>query len=142
MSYENSVFKEQIKAARKSLAEFGKVGVKVVRSSAGSTPANSVPDFTQDQATTETIIGSNFIGIIFPLKAKGSEITLQESYTKQRLLLTLETNADIPSGGISDFLRVGDLVKFPSDLSTFKIELIQTINPDSEFPILWDCVVS
>ena len=134
MAFSDSKYQAQIQNARQAIQQFGKSGIvltKTAKNARGSLP-NFANPLTNPRQTSNTIY--LFTGLVFPLENKEN---LTELVGKQSALLSLESNSSVrPEGG---FIEIGDTFIFSK--KTYKIIEVNVLDPDGEFPILFECVV-
>ena len=136
MGFADSKYQDDYNGAKEALTQFGVSGIRMSRLpevAAGETPNLS----TEPEPEEQTI---DFICLILPISRgePGQQESLEETFGKSRALLCLQENTDPPDGYIPikprDFFIVGS--------KQYQVVSIQEINPDVEFPIIYDCVVS
>lgn len=131
MSLETSKFKDAIEAAQSLIDQFGFVfQLTRVSSSEGSNP------YASSEAPESVLRDAEFNGVVVPASSPQQEELVQAVSGKQILYCALRTEISDPPADIIS-------IKDSFDFNGKKIILnIKELNPDSAYPILWECVIA
>ena len=135
MAFTKSKYKDDILGARQSVLDFGVSGIKLSRL---KETGGNIPDASEASlGSYEEVADYSFAVLIVPLGQDfNSEQGLQELFGKEKALLVLEGNelTEAPPVAVGDQFKLAE--------KEYKIEKVKAINPDGQFPILFEAVVS
>lgn len=138
MTYANSKYKDDYIGARESVQQFGVSNVKMFR--VPETEDDQPPDLAAD---TQDPIEQPFAfhALVLPVsKAEpGQQENLQEAVGKTRVLLCLENENSVKPDPDYEFIKAKDIFTIVDQ--KYQVESVQTINPDNQFPVLFDIIV-
>ena len=131
----NSKYKSQIQAARTLIGQFGSESVKLRRVQKQKT---SGPPRLGQPAVRETNLPYLYSVVILPEGTQGLLQSQDAIFGRKRCYIVLQSD---PSPELTDYgyVKVGD--EFDVTGKSYQIAELSPLNPDSEFPILWECII-
>ena len=129
MTFAQSKFQNNVETARRLIAQFGTAGIQVSR----STPAAQASAEALNSADTQ-VIGSFSVVIVPEDNVPTETANLNTAYGKTKAIIAAESN------DFADEIKADDF--FIINNEKFIIEKSNELNPDTQFPIIFECLVS
>ena len=131
----NSKYKAQITVARNLVNQFGSESVRLRRVQKAK---RSGPPRLGGPATRETNLPYLYSIVVLPEGTSGLLQSQDAVFGRKRCFIVLQTDP-VPELEDYSYVKVGD--EFDLTGKSYQIAELSPLNPDSEFPILWECII-